>query len=543
MANTLLQEFHHNFGGKINVVSLASRWSQLAAQELQGADTFTGRDHQAVALRAAQHLQDMRLKSWGRDAEISQEEWLHATLMLSAPDHFATQIYAPLKASLAKHPGMLYDLQALFQLADTQGRCMLTKQDVVRMYAERLWRLNPSSAQGQSLQDHEFGDPQKMAEQLIRAMDVDGNGLISYAEFVAFCVGRRKRQVRLHLYDLSRGQGPHLKMLLGKGLERIWHTGVVAFDKEYYFSNDTLLDLPGKTGFGEPTEIITLGDTLWSQDELHNFIITDLKPLFHRATYDVINNNCNHFSDRLSMYLLGKHIPEDILLQSSKLMSLVSVWAARPVLNWLLRDCVVSRSSTALSEGRAIEVPHGSWRHIESADELVPGVVVAIHSAWGRSSAVLGVVSESPKHGGDSDFTFPFGLSMLACDGSSYKKSNEVSGSSSAVCDDEVWVKYLETAARPGHSNSCYRAFMRSEKVPLANLSLAMLDGLTVGADYRQAFELLTRKVTGGLGKQSAFVPSDSPITQRNRNNATKPPSVVTYDLTDTNMKPGVMLF
>jgi len=432
-------------------------------------------------------------------------------------------------------------LQALFQLADTQGRCLLTKQDVVRMYAERLWRLNPSSAKGQSLKDNEFGDPQKMAEQLVRAMDVDGNGVVSYAEFVAFCVGRRKREVRLHLYDLSRGQGPHLKMILGKDLERIWHTGVVAFDKEYYFSNDTLLDLPGRTGFGEPTEIITLGETLWSQDELHNFIITDLKPLFHRATYDVINNNCNHFSDRLSMYLLGKHIPEDILLQSSKLMSLVSVWAARPVLNWLLRDCVVSRGSTALSEGRALEVPHGSWRHIDTADELVPGVVVAIHPAWGRGAAVLGVVTDPPKHGDDSGFTLSSGLGMLTCDGSSYKKSNEVSRMSSAHSDNEVWVKYLDVATKPGRSNSCYGAFMRTEKVPLTNLSLAMLDGLTVGADYREAFELLTRKVTGGLAKQSAFTPNDTSMTPRN--NVTKPASLVTFDLTDTKQKPGVMLF
>lgn len=543
MANALKQEFHRNFGGKINVVSLASRWQQLASEALHGSDGFTGRDHQAVALRAAQHLQDMRLKSWGRDAEISEEEWLHATLMLSAPDLFAAHIYAPLKASLAKHPGMLRDLQALFQLADTQGRCMLTKQDVVRMYRERLWRLNPASSKGHPLTDSEFGDPERMAEQLVRAMDVDGNGLISYAEFVAFCVGRRKRQVRLHMYDLSRGQGPHLKMLLGQGLERIWHTGVVAFDKEYYFSNDTLLDLPGRTGFGEPTEIITLGDTLWSQDELHNFIISDLKPLFHRATYDVINNNCNHFSDRLCMYLCGKHIPEDILLQSSKLMSLVSVWAARPILNWLLRDCVVSRGSTALSEGRAIEVPHGSWRHIETADELVPGVVVAIHPAWGREAAVLGVVSDAPQPGGEiSGFSLSTGLSMLACDGSSYKRRPETSGASTALAGDEIWVKYLDVAMKPGQSDSCYRAFMRTEKVPLANLSLAMLDGLTVGADYREAFELLTRKGTGRVATRSAYIPHDNPVTPRD--NFTKPSSVVTYDLSGSgNQKKGVILF
>lgn len=52
--------------------------------------------------------------------------------------------------------------------------------------------------------------------------------------------------MKLHCYDLSRGSGRQLKWLLGEGLKEIWHTGVVAFDKEYFFSSDTIFDTPGE---------------------------------------------------------------------------------------------------------------------------------------------------------------------------------------------------------------------------------------------------------------------------------------------------------
>ena len=51
------------------------------------------------------------------------------------------------------------------------------------------------------------------------------------------------------------------------------------------------------------------------QDELHRHICRELKPIFHRGTYDVVLNNCNHFSDRLCMYLLGRRLPEEVLRQ------------------------------------------------------------------------------------------------------------------------------------------------------------------------------------------------------------------------------------
>lgn len=109
--------------------------------------------------------------------------------------------------------------------------------------------------------------------------------------------------MKLHCYDLSRGSGRQLKWLLGEGLKEIWHTGVVAFDKEYFFSSDTIFDTPGFLAISEAPrlfseakrasesllrrdfvaerpfhEVRSLGYTFWNQDELHDFIVGELKP-------------------------------------------------------------------------------------------------------------------------------------------------------------------------------------------------------------------------------------------------------------------------
>ncbi len=46
-----------------------------------------------------------------------------------------------------------------------------------------------------------------------------------------------------------------------------------------------------------------------------------------------MTHNCNNFSDAVRMYLMNKHIPEDILNMPEKLMSSGIARLARPFLN------------------------------------------------------------------------------------------------------------------------------------------------------------------------------------------------------------------
>lgn len=500
VAATLLQEYRA-FGGNLDAASLAARWLERLV-ELRS--DLGSRDYQAVALRVAQHIEDMRLKP--SIAPISEEEFLHAMMLLQAKDgRAAAQIHAPLKVALAQYPDMLRTWQGLFIQADSSAKGSLSVQDVTQMYKYDRWRLNPKSAGGQPLSDAELAEPEVLAAGLVKAMDTTGNGTVSYADFIAFCVGRRKYEVRLHKYDLAqKSVGDQLGVLLGKDLQQLWHTGIVVFDKEYYFAHDAIFDLPGLTGFGEPTEVMVLGHTLWNQAELHDFVCSDLKPVFHRGTYDIIQNNCNDFSNRMSLYLLGKELPEDILRQSERLMQLVSIRLARPILNYMLRDCVASRGQGTAA---TVMVPHGKLHCIATAEELVPGGVVAVHPSWGRGLAVLGVVSEPPSEQSledECEFTgraMP-GLLDLSCHGGFACLDGGIS--SLMLQQDEVYVKYLEETFHKGRISTT----IRTRRMPIGRLSRVALDG-PVGTEYRQVFNQFSLKFSQARHSvwESAMVP------------------------------------
>merc|ERR1712113_361977 len=110
---------------------------------------------------------------------------------------------------------------------------------------------------------------------------------------------------------------------------------------------------------GEPKYIQHLGFTLWRRDELHEFIVSEMRPCFQRDTYDVVCNNCNHFSDRLCMYLVGKHCPKEVLIQPDLLLRSRSVRMVRPLLNYWLRDFVVERPPrTSTQQGERLKLGH-----------------------------------------------------------------------------------------------------------------------------------------------------------------------------------------
>ena len=56
-------------------------------------------------------------------------------------------------------------------------------------------------------------------------------------------------------------------------------------------------------------ESIILGITNKSHSEIRD-ILNDMKNDFNIDSYDILKNNCNHFTDELSMILLDKFIPK-----------------------------------------------------------------------------------------------------------------------------------------------------------------------------------------------------------------------------------------
>merc|ERR1712070_575232 len=87
---------------------------------------------------------------------------------------------------------------------------------------------------------------------------------------------------------------------------------------------------------------------------------------FTQESYDVLTHNCNHFSDKLCMYLMNDHIPDEVRKQPQMVMDTMVAKALRPALNrWL--------GGFQASEGRATdggEAERAMW------NEVLPGAII-----------------------------------------------------------------------------------------------------------------------------------------------------------------------
>lgn len=366
---------------------LARQWQQLLESDNECVDGFLSTTHrQLIALRVAQVMRqvDIARRGW-----IKREEWVHYMLLANA-GFLATQINSNLHRFMRCCPNVLADIQEIFMRADVQKKGYATFEDISEMYAAGWWRFQPGDGLS-FLSDTELhrANPETLARDIMEVMDLSGDGRITYAEFAAFYAGRRKTRVDLHMYDLSNGASQALSpWLVGESLEGIWHTGVVVYGQEYFFASDLVHDTAGETAFGTPTKIVSFGFTLWRQEELHNYIVEEMQPVFHRGTYDIITQNCNHFTEKLIGYLVGRSLPEEVLKQPDRLMKSATISTLRPLLNWWLLDCVATRDERVVER-------KGGTRSALTLRNASPGAIVAIHpvNVTDARAPVIGLVA------------------------------------------------------------------------------------------------------------------------------------------------------
>ncbi|KAI4849867.1 DUF862-domain-containing protein [Aureobasidium sp. EXF-8846] len=124
----------------------------------------------------------------------------------------------------------------------------------------------------------------------------------------------QKTEVKIHVYDLlPPGRLSNILWHIGGSL---LHTGVVINDREYaYGGHDRKgvsgvywtkqkLEPPGGTFRCE----ILHGFTVLSQEEITN-VINDASRVFQGTRYNLLSNNCNHFSSYLCERLTGRPGP------------------------------------------------------------------------------------------------------------------------------------------------------------------------------------------------------------------------------------------
>ncbi|PWN48675.1 DUF862-domain-containing protein [Violaceomyces palustris] len=126
-------------------------------------------------------------------------------------------------------------------------------------------------------------------------------------------VKEEEHPVELYVYDLSGGMASQLSLALtGKQMDGIWHTSVVVLGSEYFFGQGiSIARPPGTSHHGRPLRIHHLGYTGIDPETLAE-IMSDLGERFRPEDYNLLEWNCNHFSQELSIILTGNGIPQYI---------------------------------------------------------------------------------------------------------------------------------------------------------------------------------------------------------------------------------------
>ncbi|XP_023290129.1 uncharacterized protein LOC105694948 isoform X2 [Orussus abietinus] len=121
--------------------------------------------------------------------------------------------------------------------------------------------------------------------------------------------------VELYIYDLTKGMAASMShFLIGRQLDGIWHTAVVAYGREYFFGPSGIQSVrPGGTELREPQRVERIGETFLPYSVFFEYINGLGTSKFAPGTYNIFKHNCNCFSEELTNFLVGKGIPKYIL--------------------------------------------------------------------------------------------------------------------------------------------------------------------------------------------------------------------------------------
>ena len=146
-----------------------------------------------------------------------------------------------------------------------------------------------------------------------------------------------KYKVMLYQYDLTQGLARSLSRgFIGKQIDGVWHTAVCVYGKEYFYGGGICVGEPKKTPYGYPVKEIEFGYTNKTKEEFQSYI-QSINSQFTINTYDVLNHNCNHFTDAALFYLCGKHLPNSILKQHEEILNTPMGQMVRPYLESMSR--------------------------------------------------------------------------------------------------------------------------------------------------------------------------------------------------------------
>lgn len=337
-------------GSEVLAVPRAADIWRTAMQE-QGQPLSEDEDSRMVGLLRQAAFEIAGNQEVGAD-RLSIDSWVHYSLLKMYPP--GRSVKEAIAAKLANASSRaLSQMTSLWMKMDTHCTGQVSSTDLVE------------ALQGAGLRK---ADAEEQAKAMAFDMDGDGNGRAQYCDFVVRYLKLPCSEVCLYWYDLSNNWAKYISPLVLWYQEcGIWHTGVVVFGREYYYSGRIYKGRPGATPFGTPAKIQRLGLTFKNVKEVEGYFYHKLDDNFTEANYDILEHNCNHFSDQAALFLLGQQIPEEIRQQPVRALQAPMMRLVRPLLNqWLGR---VEGDSTMAETDEAI---HERLKGGKSALETIP---------------------------------------------------------------------------------------------------------------------------------------------------------------------------
>ncbi|XP_030840613.1 uncharacterized protein LOC593529 [Strongylocentrotus purpuratus] len=145
------------------------------------------------------------------------------------------------------------------------------------------------------------------------------------------------KDVHLYIYDLTKGLARQLSLaLLNKQIDGIWHTGIVVYGREYFFGGGGIESCrPCGTILGQPTQVHKIGSTQVSYSLFLEYLGEMGMSAFSGDTYNLINHNCNNFSNEVAQFLTGNSIPAHITDLPQEVLNTPIGQAMKPLIDAL----------------------------------------------------------------------------------------------------------------------------------------------------------------------------------------------------------------
>eukprot|EP01064_Diplonema_japonicum_P020256 TRINITY_DN2940_c3_g1_i1.p1 TRINITY_DN2940_c3_g1~~TRINITY_DN2940_c3_g1_i1.p1 ORF type:complete len:310 (+),score=8.23 TRINITY_DN2940_c3_g1_i1:323-1252(+) len=171
-------------------------------------------------------------------------------------------------------------------------------------------------------------------------------------------------EVEIYMYDISKGMARALGPVFGVQIEAIWHTSVVAYGYEYLFAGGggVLKEEPGTTPFGTPIEKRVMGRTSKTRIEFESWNRSQNESAFGPESYNLMENNCNHYSDAALRFLVNEGAPSTV---SNMTSNIVNSPIGRMALQFLesVQEGLQNRATPATAEPSSSADP-SYWCHM-----------------------------------------------------------------------------------------------------------------------------------------------------------------------------------